>query len=94
MGDAASASYIRMVQHLIEKCLIFHMSQEECVEALFKHANIKPVITSTVWKELEKENREFFEAYDREMQHRAFQEDAMQAIHKLLSEFASRDPDE
>ncbi|KAI3508619.1 hypothetical protein L1887_23628 [Cichorium endivia] len=62
MADS-SASYIHMVQHLIEKCLIFRMSKEECMEALSKHANIKPVITSTVWKELEKENKEFFESY-------------------------------
>ncbi|GJT12784.1 polyribonucleotide nucleotidyltransferase [Tanacetum coccineum] len=39
------------------------MSKEECMEALSKHANIKPVITSTVWNELEKENREFFKSY-------------------------------
>ncbi|KAK1409502.1 hypothetical protein QVD17_36028 [Tagetes erecta] len=62
MGDT-SASYIHMVQHLIEKCLIFHMTKEECMEALSKHADIKPVITSTVWNELEKENREFFKSY-------------------------------
>ncbi|THG13205.1 hypothetical protein TEA_004515 [Camellia sinensis var. sinensis] len=61
MGD--SASYIHMVQHLIEKCLIFNMTKEECMEALSKHAKIEPVITSTVWKELEKENKEFFESY-------------------------------
>ncbi|KAF8021952.1 hypothetical protein BT93_G2173 [Corymbia citriodora subsp. variegata] len=47
MGDSSSASYIHMVHHLIEKCLIFRMSKEECMEALSKHANIKPVITST-----------------------------------------------
>jgi uncharacterized protein (TIGR01589 family) len=47
MADSSSASYIHMVQHMIEKCLIFHMSKEECVEALSKHANITPVITST-----------------------------------------------
>lgn len=35
------------------------------MEALSKHANIKPVITSTVWNELEKENKEFFEAYNK-----------------------------
>ena len=35
------------VHHMIEKCLIFNMSKEECVEALSKHANITPVITST-----------------------------------------------
>ncbi|KAI3705160.1 hypothetical protein L1987_75393 [Smallanthus sonchifolius] len=62
MGDT-SASYIHMVQHLIEKCLIFHMSKDECMEALSTHANIKAVVTSTVWNELEKENREFFESY-------------------------------
>ncbi|KAJ4895875.1 hypothetical protein Rs2_22669 [Raphanus sativus] len=47
MAGSSSASYIHMVQHMIEKCLIFHMSKEECVEALSKHANITPVITST-----------------------------------------------
>ncbi|KAI3734825.1 hypothetical protein L6452_14304 [Arctium lappa] len=62
MGDSSS-SYIHMVQHLIEKCLIFGMSKEECMEALCKHANIKSIITSTVWAELEKENKEFFESY-------------------------------
>ncbi|KVI04972.1 Conserved hypothetical protein CHP01589, plant [Cynara cardunculus var. scolymus] len=46
MADSSS-SYIHMVQHLIEKCLIFGMSKEECMEALCKHANIKSVITST-----------------------------------------------
>ncbi|KAH7672683.1 Angiotensin-converting enzyme 2 protein [Dioscorea alata] len=61
----SSASYIRMVQHLIERCLLFNMSKEECVEAISQHANINPIITSTVWKELEKENKEFFEEYTR-----------------------------
>ncbi|GAB2272463.1 hypothetical protein Dimus_007287 [Dionaea muscipula] len=59
----SSASYIHMVQHLIEECIVFNMSKEECIEALSKHANIKPVITCTVWNELEKENKEFFELY-------------------------------
>lgn len=63
MGSDSSAQYIHMVQHLIEECILFKMSKEECMEALNKHANIKPVITSTVWKELEKENKEFFEEY-------------------------------
>ncbi|XP_050892574.1 uncharacterized protein LOC127098113 isoform X3 [Lathyrus oleraceus] len=50
MGDSSSsssASYIHLVQHLIEKCLIFHMTKEECMEALSKHAHINPIITST-----------------------------------------------
>lgn len=33
------------------------------MDALSKHANINPVITATVWNELEKENKEFFETY-------------------------------
>ncbi|BAT85641.1 uncharacterized protein LOC124833455 isoform X2 [Vigna umbellata] len=65
MEDSSSAAYIRLVHRLIEECILFNMNKEECMEALSKHANIKPVITSTVWKELEKENKEFFEAYSR-----------------------------
>ncbi|KAL5725100.1 hypothetical protein ACHQM5_008281 [Ranunculus cassubicifolius] len=56
-------SYIRMVQHLIEKCLILRMSQKDCVKALAKHASIQPVVTATVWKELLKENKDFFLSY-------------------------------
>ncbi|KAJ8631170.1 hypothetical protein MRB53_024493 [Persea americana] len=56
-------SYIRMVQHLIETCLILGMSREDCVEALAEHAHIRPLITLTVWRELLKENRGFFKAY-------------------------------
>ncbi|KAJ4793009.1 helicase with zinc finger protein [Rhynchospora pubera] len=63
LGDSSAAAYIHMVQHLIERCLLFGMSMEECIETLSKHANIGPVITSTVWKELEKENKDFFKAY-------------------------------
>ncbi|KAL8263235.1 hypothetical protein R6Q59_024584 [Mikania micrantha] len=63
MADS-SASYIHMVHHLIEECLTFKMSKEECMEALSKHANIMPAITSAVWSELEKENKDFFEAYN------------------------------
>ncbi|KAI5007236.1 hypothetical protein ZWY2020_047184 [Hordeum vulgare] len=68
MADDSSspASYIRLVQHLIEKCICYDMNKEECVQALEKHANIMPAVTSTVWKELEKENREFFETYKKD----------------------------
>ncbi|KAK1298458.1 hypothetical protein QJS10_CPB14g00095 [Acorus calamus] len=40
-------SFIRMVQHLIERCLILHMSRDDCVEALARHANIRPLVTLT-----------------------------------------------
>ncbi|XVE61816.1 hypothetical protein DITRI_Ditri06bG0069500 [Diplodiscus trichospermus] len=84
MGDS-SASYIHMVHHLIEECLIFNMSKEECMEALSKHANIKPVITSTVWDELAKENKEFFEAYTRGRDHRATEIEKRQRIQSRLN---------
>lgn len=94
MGES-SASYIRMVQHLIEKCLLFHMNKEECMDALSKHANIKPVITSTVWTELEKVNKEFFEAYTRDREERASEMETMQRIQRMLQETAARsDPDD
>ncbi|MED6144696.1 hypothetical protein PIB30_118473 [Stylosanthes scabra] len=94
MGDSSSsssASYIHMVQHLIEKCLIFHMTKEECMEALSKHANIKPVITSTVWNELEKENKEFFEAYSesKRKNDRMSEEETNQIIQKMISDSSS-----
>ncbi|KAF6148860.1 hypothetical protein GIB67_014231 [Kingdonia uniflora] len=85
MGDSSSASYIRMVQHLIEKCLIFQMTKEECMEALSKHANMKPVITSTVWKELEKENKEFFDNYKRNRQDRMSESETTQMIQNMIS---------
>ncbi|EEF28721.1 uncharacterized protein LOC8277617 [Ricinus communis] len=94
MGDS-SASYIRMVQHLIERCLIFRMTKEECMEALSKHANITPVITSTVWNELEKENKEFFEVYaqSKSKDDRMSDEETTQMIQKMVLE-PSRDPDD
>ncbi|GMI72563.1 hypothetical protein like AT3G55240 [Hibiscus trionum] len=93
MGDS-SASYIHMVQHLIEKCLIFNMTKEECMEALSKHANIKPVITSTVWNELEKENKEFFEAYARSQskQDRMSEKETSQMIQNMISDSSNNDP--
>ncbi|XP_024024035.1 uncharacterized protein LOC21412677 [Morus notabilis] len=56
-------SYIRMVQHLIERCLLLHMSRDQCVRALAVHASIRPLVTLTVWRELQKENKDFFHAY-------------------------------
>ncbi|KAF8397554.1 hypothetical protein HHK36_016473 [Tetracentron sinense] len=93
MGDS-SASYIRMVQHLIEKCLIFHMTKEECMEALSKHANIEPVITSTVWKELEKENKEFFEAYLQRGEDRMSEMETRQMMEKIIADSSTKDTDE
>ncbi|CAA3023323.1 Hypothetical predicted protein [Olea europaea subsp. europaea] len=78
MGDSP-AEYIHMVQRLIEECIIFDMNKEECMEALSKHADIKPVITSTVWKELEKENKDFFDAYAQ----RRDEKESRQRIHKM-----------
>ncbi|XP_078181477.1 uncharacterized protein LOC144575242 [Carex rostrata] len=89
MADDSSSSYLRMVQHLIEKCIQYNMNKEECMEALEKHANIKPVITSTVWTELEKENRAFFEAYAKDREERINIEMDQQRIQQMLSDLAS-----
>ncbi|KAL5540078.1 hypothetical protein UlMin_040259 [Ulmus minor] len=56
-------SYIRMVQHLIERCLLLHMSLDQCIRALAVRASIRPLVTLTVWRELQKENKDFFHAY-------------------------------
>ncbi|KAB2085092.1 hypothetical protein ERO13_A05G357700v2 [Gossypium hirsutum] len=55
--------YIRMVQHMIERCLLLQMSRDDCVKALAKYAKIEPIISLTVWKELLKENKAFFRDY-------------------------------
>ncbi|KAG8068409.1 hypothetical protein GUJ93_ZPchr0005g14780 [Zizania palustris] len=91
MGDSSSsASYIRMVHHLIEKCICFNLNKEECMDALEKHANVNPIVTSTVWKELEKENKEFFETYNKDHQERSHIEpETMQRIQKMLSDAAA-----
>ncbi|KAL8103050.1 uncharacterized protein LOC141719790 [Apium graveolens] len=91
MGDS-STSYIHMVQHMIEKCLIFHMTKEDCMEALKKHANIEPVITSTVWKELEKENKEFFDAYSQSQNKsdRMSESETDEMIQKMISDHRSQ----
>ncbi|KAK7393632.1 hypothetical protein VNO78_22190 [Psophocarpus tetragonolobus] len=86
MEDSSSAAYIHLVHHLIEECILFNMNQEECMEALSKHANIEPVITSTVWKELEKQNKEFFEAYLRSRAERGSETDVRQEIHNIVSQ--------
>lgn len=40
-------SWFFQVQHLIERCLLLHMSRDECVKALAHHANIRPLVTLT-----------------------------------------------
>ncbi|KAI3447656.1 hypothetical protein Pfo_004321 [Paulownia fortunei] len=97
MGSDSSAQYIHMVHHLIEECMVFNMSKEECMEALSKYANILPVITSTVWKELEKENKEFFEFYTKRREERASSErETIQIprIHKILLDSPGKDTDD
>eukprot|EP00246_Nothoceros_aenigmaticus_P003365 TRINITY_DN14494_c0_g1_i1.p1 TRINITY_DN14494_c0_g1~~TRINITY_DN14494_c0_g1_i1.p1 ORF type:complete len:114 (-),score=19.89 TRINITY_DN14494_c0_g1_i1:359-700(-) len=82
-------SYILMVQHLIERCLKLYMDRDDCVEALEKYAHVKPVITLTVWKELEKENKDFFAAYAQQIvgpDARAFNQALEEATAKLCQQ--------
>lgn len=68
------------------------------MEALSKHANIKPVITSTVWKELEKENKEFFESYLKSQSssgtNRMSEAETTELIQKIISDNQSNKDDE
>ncbi|XP_073282128.1 uncharacterized protein [Primulina huaijiensis] len=92
MASGSSTQYIHTVQHLIEKCITFNMSKEECMEALSKHANIQPVITSTVWKELEKENKEFFEAYNKNREEKATElTETTQRLQKIQLDSSEKD---
>ncbi|GFP97464.1 hypothetical protein PHJA_001890500 [Phtheirospermum japonicum] len=61
-----------MVQNLIERCLLLHMDREQCVKALDEHAKIQPLVTLTVWKELMKENKHFFQSYFRSISPRTY----------------------
>nr|POE95860.1 hypothetical protein CFP56_23608 [Quercus suber] len=73
------------------------MTKEECMEALSKHANVDPVITSAVWNELEKENKEFFETYAQsQRQSKAdlmSEEETSRLIQKIISD-SSKDSDD
>ncbi|MCD7463015.1 hypothetical protein HAX54_049791 [Datura stramonium] len=94
MSSDSSASYIHMVQHLIEM-LDFQNDKERCMEALSKHANIQPVITATVWKELEKENKEFFETYSQSQKkdHGMTEEETSAMIQKMIVSDHSKESD-
>jgi uncharacterized protein (TIGR01589 family) len=63
VSKPVSHSYVLMVQHLIEKCLIMYMDLDDCCKSLAKYARVKPAVTVAVWRGLEKENAEFFRQY-------------------------------
>ncbi|KAL9353265.1 hypothetical protein Peur_055945 [Populus x canadensis] len=79
-------SYIRMVQHLIERCLLLHMSRDQCVKALANHASVHPLVTLTVWRELQKENRDFFHAYFHSISPRHFTSRRTRRVLRLTRE--------
>lgn len=80
-----SHSYVLMVQHLIERCLLLYMDRNDCIRALAKHARVKPVITMTVWRELEHENPEFFATYSKQQSDRR-----VQSFSQLLEDATAR----
>ncbi|XP_010491716.1 PREDICTED: uncharacterized protein LOC104769248 [Camelina sativa] len=65
-------TYIRMVQHMIERCILLRMTRDDCVKALDHHASILPVVTLTVWRGLQRENKDFFETYEHFLSPRLF----------------------
>ncbi|KAI4319532.1 hypothetical protein MLD38_033119 [Melastoma candidum] len=99
MGDSSSlsspsspASYIHLVHRLIEECILFNMNKEECMDALSKHARIQPIVTSTVWKGLEKENPGFFDAYAKQRRETTVTTTSREANIRRLQELISDDP--
>ncbi|KAH7654657.1 Angiotensin-converting enzyme 2 protein [Dioscorea alata] len=80
-------SYIRMVQHLIERCLILRMNRDDCVQALAQHACIRPLVTLAVWKGLLKENKGFFQSYLHEISPRHY---SSYKAHGRFSRFGNR----
>eukprot|EP00271_Cylindrocystis_brebissonii_P000812 TRINITY_DN10_c0_g1_i1.p1 TRINITY_DN10_c0_g1~~TRINITY_DN10_c0_g1_i1.p1 ORF type:complete len:292 (+),score=56.40 TRINITY_DN10_c0_g1_i1:274-1149(+) len=68
-GLIVSQAYVVMVQHLIECCIELHMDRDTCLRSLAKDARVNPVITLTVWNELERENPDFFRAYAAQCAH-------------------------
>ncbi|XP_073310950.1 uncharacterized protein [Primulina huaijiensis] len=54
---------VSKVQNLIEGCIQRSMNKSECKHALQFHHKIHPDITEIIWRRLEKENEEFFQAY-------------------------------
>lgn len=47
-----------------------------------------------VWKELEKENKEFFETYNKDREERKVEAETMARIEKMLSEAAASKSDD
>ena len=45
--DTNAFAWKKQVQHLIERCLLLHMSRDQCIKALEEHASIRPLITLT-----------------------------------------------
>lgn len=45
--DQTFHAWKMQVQNLIERCMLFHMSQDQCIKALAEHAGIKPLVTLT-----------------------------------------------
>lgn len=62
-GKKVSREDIELVQNLIERCLQLYMNRGEVVRTLSTRARIEPGFTTLVWKKLEEENTEFFQAY-------------------------------
>jgi hypothetical protein len=54
----------------------------------------KHYFTYAVWKELEKENKEFFETYNKDRVERNIEAETMERIQKMLSEAAASKTDD
>jgi hypothetical protein len=55
----------------------------------FHVCDASTIFTHAVWKELEKENKEFFETYNKDHVERNMEAETMERIEKMLSEQAA-----
>ncbi|CAI9776748.1 unnamed protein product [Fraxinus pennsylvanica] len=61
-GKKISMQDIKLVENRIDRCLQHYMNKEEVVNTLIQD-NVDPRFTDIVWRRLEEQNPEFFNAY-------------------------------
>ncbi|KAF3432859.1 hypothetical protein FNV43_RR23961 [Rhamnella rubrinervis] len=62
--SSATISFrLNVVKNLIERCMQLYMTRNQVIDTLFEIARIERSFTEIVWQRLERDNRDFFEAY-------------------------------
>ncbi|KAL8152361.1 hypothetical protein V2J09_010121 [Rumex salicifolius] len=59
---------IQLVHSLIKQCIRNYMDRAEAVNTIWSQAKIDQCVTELVWQKLEEENKDFFEAYNLQLE--------------------------